>query len=137
MTKLSSRLSQLRIDNGKTKEELVAYLSITMDSYNRYERGTRQPDLDSIVKLAIFYDVTVDYLLGRDEVAQAMVKREDCVSYKDLVELGMNPKLAHGLIAQIVSKQPFEERIHFGNDKTKYVLKSDLKLLLSDLGQLV
>lgn len=133
MTKLSTRLSQLRIDNGKMKEELVVYLSITMDSYNRYERGTRQPDIDTLIKLADFYDVTLDYLLGRVESEQLYPDRGHLVTYKDLVSEGLNGKLAHGLISEIVSKQSSEERIVVAGSKIKYVTKDDLRQLLMRL----
>lgn len=133
MSKLNDRLRHLRVDNGKEKEELATYLSISLDSYNRYERGTRQPDVESLVKLAIFYNVTLDFLLGRDELEMPVPNRDELISYRDLVELGLNPKLAHGLIVEIVSKQPFEERVCFGDGKIKYVKKEVLKRFLMKL----
>ncbi|MBF0777860.1 helix-turn-helix domain-containing protein [Streptococcus cuniculi] len=135
MNKLANRLKELRIDNGKSKEELSAYLSISQSSYNRYEAGSRNPDYDTLIKIAIFYDVTLDYLLGRDDIEMPVFDRSQVVSYKDLVDKGLNPKLAHGLIAEIYSKQSFEERIcRYPGDKTKYVLKKDVKALLESLG---
>lgn len=137
MSKLKERLSHLRVDNGKTKAELTAYLGITERTYNRYETGERQPDVDSLVKLAIFYGVTLDYLLGRDELEKPVIDRSEIVSYKDLVDMGFNGKLAHGLITEVVAKQPFEERIRFGNGKTKYAHKDGLKALLAELAEKV
>lgn len=135
MNKFAERLTELRVDNGKTKEELIVYLNISLSAYNRYEAGNRSPDYDTLIKLAIFYNVTLDYLLGRDDVEMPVFDRSEVVSYKDLVDKGLNPKLAHGLITEIWSKQPFEERLYrYPDDKTKYVLKKDVKVLLERLG---
>lgn len=137
MTNLSDRLRHLRIDNGKEKEELAAYLSISVDSYTRYERGSRQPDVDSLVKLAIFYGVSLDYLLGRDDIEMPVFDRSQVISYRDLVDLGLNAKLAHGIITQITSRQAFEDRIRIGDDKIKYVTKESVVSLLAKLTELI
>ncbi|MDG3136911.1 helix-turn-helix domain-containing protein [Streptococcus suis] len=121
---LGTRLQTLRIDNEKNKEELSIYLNMTVDAYSRYETGKRQPSVDNLVKLAIFYGVSLDYLLGRDDIEIPVFDRESFVSYRDLVELGVNPKLAHGIVAQIDSSKPFEERIRCSvDDKTKFVTR--------------
>lgn len=137
MNKLANRLRELRVDNGKSKEELSAYLSISQSSYNRYEAGSRNPDYDTLLKLAIFYNVTTDYLLGRDDIEIPVFDRSQVVSYRDLVDMGLNQKLAHGLIAEIWSKQSFEERIcRYPVDKIKYVLKEDVKSFVESLLEL-
>ncbi|HHW4958192.1 TPA: helix-turn-helix domain-containing protein [Streptococcus suis] len=118
----------------KNKEELSIYLNMTVDAYSRYETGKRQPSVDNLVKLAIFYGVSLDYLLGRDDVEIPVFDRESVVSYRDLVELGVNPKLAHGIVAQIDSSKPFEERIRRSvDDKTKFVTRQEVKSLLENL----
>ena len=38
-----------------------------MRSYRRYEAGEREPDASTLVRMADFYDVTTDYLLGRSD----------------------------------------------------------------------
>lgn len=137
MNKLANRLRELRVDNGKSKEELSAYLSISQSSYNRYEAGSRNPDYDTLLKLAIFYNVTTDYLLGRDDIEIPVFDRSQVVSYRDLVDMGLNQKLAHGLIAEIYSKQSFEKRIcRYPVDKIKYVLKEDVKSFVESLLEL-
>lgn len=135
---LGTRLQTLRIDNEKNKEELSIYLNMTVDAYSRYETGKRQPSVDNLVKLAIFYGVSLDYLLGRDDIEIPVFDRESVVSYRDLVELGVNPKLAHGIVAQIDSSKPFEERIRRSvDDKTKFVTRDEVKALLKGLFNLL
>ncbi len=138
MNKISERMRELRIDNGKEKEELAALLGVTTSSYNRYESGARELDVDSLIKLAIFYGVPLDYLLGRDGIEMPVFDRSRVVCYKDLIDLGFNGKLAHGIISQIDSKKPFEERIRRSvDDKTKFVEKEEIFYLLMEIADLV
>lgn len=65
---LSARLAYLRKEKDKTQEEMANFLGITRPAYTAYESGRRQPDYSTIQKLADFFNVTVDYLLGRDEL---------------------------------------------------------------------
>ncbi|WP_105136603.1 helix-turn-helix domain-containing protein [Streptococcus suis] len=135
---LGTRLQTLRIDNGKNKEELSIYLNMTVDAYSRYETGKRQPSVDNLVKIAIFYGVSLDHLLGRDDIEIPVFDRESVVSYRDFVELGVNPKLAHGIVAQIDGSKPFEERIRRSvDDKTKFVTRDEVKALLKGLFNLL
>lgn len=130
MNKVSERLKHLRIDNDKSREELASYLGITVRSYARYETGERLPDVDSLIKLAIFYQVTLDYLMGRDDIEMPVFDRSEVVSYKDLVDKGLNKKLAHSLIKEVWDSLSFEARAFNPEGKIKYVLKSDIVELL-------
>jgi len=64
---LSDRLVKLRKVHNYTQQRVADYLGITRPAYTAYERGTRQPDYETLLKLADYYDVTIDYLLGRVE----------------------------------------------------------------------
>ncbi len=46
------------------QSDIATHLGITRQAYNHYETGRRSPDPEALKKLAKFYDVTVDYLLG-------------------------------------------------------------------------
>lgn len=50
-----------------SQESVASFLGITQQAYANYERGARKPDPDTLVKLADLFNVSVDYLLGRDE----------------------------------------------------------------------
>ena len=58
------RLEDLRIDNDKTQAEIAEYLGCQREVYRRYEKGTRQIPVDFLIRLAAFYNVSTDYLLG-------------------------------------------------------------------------
>lgn len=65
MSHLSKELKQLRRKKGIGQKQLASYLHCSVGTVSNYESGTHCPDLDTLVKLADFYEVSVDYLLGR------------------------------------------------------------------------
>lgn len=58
-------IRSLRIDNGYTQKQIAAYLGISQNTYSQYELGVLNYSVETLEKLADFYDVSVDYLLGR------------------------------------------------------------------------
>ena len=58
------RIRDLREDNDKKQSEIASVLEITTQQYQLYESGKREIPAHHLIKLAIFYDVSTDYLLG-------------------------------------------------------------------------
>lgn len=67
MEKFCENLKKLRIDNGYTQQDVAEFLKIDRSNYSKYERGKLEPNLEMVVSLAKFYDVSVDYLLRLEE----------------------------------------------------------------------
>lgn len=61
------RLKELRNQRKLKQIEIAEILSCSQGVYSRYENNERVPPFDIIEKLADYYGVTIDYLLGRDE----------------------------------------------------------------------
>ena len=59
------RIRDLREDRVITQAAVAAHLMCDQSLYSKYERGERALPLDLAVKLADYYDVTLDYLVGR------------------------------------------------------------------------
>ncbi|MBS6641882.1 helix-turn-helix domain-containing protein [Agathobaculum sp.] len=59
------RLRDLREDNGKKQSEIADMLQCTQQAYSTYERGERDIPSKVLIKLADYYNTSVDYLLGR------------------------------------------------------------------------
>lgn len=88
---LGKRLKQLRIDNNKLQKDVANYLNISDVAYGYYEKGERQPNPDMLLKLADFFNVSVDYLLGRidsykplDEPIQIASSTKDNIDLSDI-----------------------------------------------------
>ena len=60
------RLKEIRIAKKLTQIELAKNLQVSNTTVSNWETGSRQPDFDSLVKIADYFDVSLDYLFGRD-----------------------------------------------------------------------
>ena len=60
------RVRDLREDHDKTQKEIASVLNMQLTVYQRYERGERDLPLWAAIKLADYYEVTLDYLVGRE-----------------------------------------------------------------------
>lgn len=63
------QLKQLRATKGLTQSEMADLLGITQPAYNRYESGKRKLDPDTLSKLADYFEVSIDQLLGKQLMA--------------------------------------------------------------------
>ena len=59
-----TRLRDLREDADLTQEQLVRKLGMHKTTYTNYEQGKREPPFDFIIKIAKFYNVSIDYIAG-------------------------------------------------------------------------
>ena len=66
MNKYGERLRVLRERDGYTQEELAKLLNTSRSRIGMYEQGKRQPDFEMQESLADFFNVSLDYLFGRD-----------------------------------------------------------------------
>ena len=57
-------IRSLRIDRGYTQKQIGEYLGISQNTYSQYEIGILNYPVDVIIRLAQFYGVSTDYLLG-------------------------------------------------------------------------
>ncbi|WP_079708015.1 helix-turn-helix domain-containing protein [Paraliobacillus ryukyuensis] len=64
------RLKQLRNSKGKSQEEVAVAVNISRARYSHYENNYVEPDIELIRKLADFFEVDTDYLIGRTEEAR-------------------------------------------------------------------
>ena len=61
------RIRDLREDHDKKQIELANYLEIKQSTYSDYESGKINIHIDMLIKIADFYGVTLDYLVGRSD----------------------------------------------------------------------
>ena len=61
---LGSRLKELREEKGLTQKEVAAQLGLHSVTYLHYEKDQREPPLTVLMQMALFFDVSTDYLLG-------------------------------------------------------------------------
>ena len=68
-------IRNLRIDGGYSQTEIAKLLNIRQNTYSQYEIGVLRYPVDVLMKLADFYGVSVDYLLGRTDIKTPYPKK--------------------------------------------------------------
>ena len=63
----SEKLLQLRTERGVTQGAVAQACQMTLRQYHRFERGEQKPGFDNLLRLADFFDVSVDWLMGRTQ----------------------------------------------------------------------
>lgn len=58
------RIRDLREDHDLTQQDIADYLEMKQSQYSRYERGIRDIPTDILIKLALYYKTSTDYILG-------------------------------------------------------------------------
>ena len=61
------RLKELREKRKISQVKLAMDLSMNQNSISRYENGTREADYKTLIQFADYFDVSIDYLLGRTD----------------------------------------------------------------------
>lgn len=60
-------LRQLRSERGLKQKVVAKRIGVTEREYGHYETGYRKPKIETLIKLADFYNVSIDYLVGRSD----------------------------------------------------------------------
>ena len=69
------RLRDLREDNDLTQKALADFLHIKQNTYSQYENETRQIPIDLLIKLAKYFNVSIDYILGVTDTKEPFPER--------------------------------------------------------------
>ena len=67
MILFKSRLKQLRTEKNLSQTELAKVLNVSQRSISSWETGFRQPDFETLERIAKFFEVTTDYILGLED----------------------------------------------------------------------
>ena len=77
MATFSERLRQLRTSADLSQMEFSKRIGVSKSSVNMYERGEREPNLETLQRIADFFQVDIGYLLGNPEVSAPVRKITD------------------------------------------------------------
>lgn len=65
MSQFSENVKKLRMQKGVKQAELAAVLGVSVRTIAFYESGERHPDFEGLIRMADYFDVSLDYLTGR------------------------------------------------------------------------
>lgn len=66
------RLRSCRMDRHYTQQMMADFLSVSLNTYQKYEQNERFPSVDTLVKIADVLNCSIDYLLGRDDFLRSL-----------------------------------------------------------------
>ena len=105
-----NNLKALRTQKGIYQKDIASFLNVAVSTYSYWEQGKFEPDGETLKKLADYFNVSVDYLLGREthttiDTTQRAAKIKD-LAIKDEVE--MNDFYPIPLLGSVVAGVPIE-----------------------------
>lgn len=77
---IATTMKQLRQEKDICQKELAAYLHVSVSTISNYENGVHSPDPVILVRLADFYGVSADYLLGRTQCRYSVSRLNQVIS---------------------------------------------------------
>ena len=76
MATYSERIRELRVLHGMSQQDLADRLDVNKVTISQYERGVRKPDLNALTALCDIFNVSSDYLIGKDDTTIRIVGKE-------------------------------------------------------------
>lgn len=62
---MNESIRQHRVSRNFTRQQIADLLEVSLRTYQTYETGTREPNISNLVKIADFYNISLDELIGR------------------------------------------------------------------------
>jgi len=87
---VGENLSQLRKTAGLSQKEVAKIIDCAIQTYSGYEKGRHEPNIESLVRNAHLYNVSVDTIVGKDVSLYEM--EDDIYSETSIKDWYMNPK---------------------------------------------
>lgn len=130
-----NRIKQLRLEQHKTQKEVGKAVGLSDRAIAHYEKGIREPKLETWIKLADFFGVPVSYIQGVSNNKNTY-EFKNAVQLKNALEKGMNIKSVKNLkigeltIEGIENKKEADQNF-VKNDLPVVLSSADLKILIS------
>ncbi len=91
------RIRELRLSNNWTLSYVASCLNVSLQTVCNWECGKTQPDIQSLISLADLYDVSIDYLVGRDNSHASIIELKSHIEH-------MNPDTLRQLVYEYIDK---------------------------------
>lgn len=89
------RLKMLREKKQLTQAQLGSLTNISPSAIGMYEQGRREANHETLLKLANFFDVTIDYLLGRNDLIESTKSSKDLNKFLSNTEIMFDGEIHH------------------------------------------
>lgn len=79
----ATRLKELRLKRGLTQKELAQKLNMQNTAISKYELNQRKPDTETLLEIANFFNISIDYLLGNTDKKEPNTENDIPQEYSD------------------------------------------------------
>lgn len=87
LVKMMNRLKELRKNRNLKQSDVAKAIFTSQQNYSRYENGNVEPDYEVLKKLASFFDVSIDYILGKESQDLILISKEDFNKLKEASDI--------------------------------------------------
>lgn len=132
MSVLGKNIKALRKQFNYSQNDLANLLDVSQTSVAHYEAGTRQPTIETLMRLSQLFDETIDRLVGHSIMTEKNIPRKKTKKYNDIVD-----ELLQSLLQKDEQKfmELFEENV-FPNFELIHIFESILKTVMYKIGDL-
>ncbi len=102
----AQRLKQLRNESNITQQDMADFLGITRQGYAKYENKHSEPSYEMLQKIANFFEVTIDHLLGNPKIIKNKLEQNDELKLSTLEIQFFNELKKHPVIFQDLASNP-------------------------------
>lgn len=125
-----NRLRNLRLEKNESLEVVAKYLNVTIQTVSNYETGKREMNPDTLLKLSNYYNVSIDYLLGKSDIRNPEIEID-----KDKINIGLSIKDYNPPTKE--QQEKIETNIPDANlDTLKSFLSNDFNLVYNSLSRI-
>lgn len=129
----------LRKEKGMTQTELAKSIGIGRSALALYETEKREPDIDTLIKLADFFSVSVGYILGTEHLVEQSLnettikKKENSSFFDDLLKDTFTSRLKKIINNKELSEDILADLLHMKKEKLQSYANGDCEPSLEDL----
>lgn len=84
--RFSEILQDLREDRDISRKEMASYLNISLSTLGMYEQGRREPNIEMLIRIADYFNVSLDFLVGRDFTKIDLEKYQEALHLKNKID---------------------------------------------------
>lgn len=129
----------LRKEKGMTQTELAKSIGIGRSALALYETEKREPDIDTLIKLAAFFSVSVGYILGTEHLVEQSLnettikKKDNSLFFDDLLKNTFTSRLKKAMNSKELSEDIFADLLHMKKEKLQSYANGYCEPSLEDL----
>ena len=119
MINIGETIAAMRKEKAMTQEQLSEIFGVSIAAVSKWETGTAYPDIELLPKIAVFFDISIDRLLGYD-MSKTETNIDECLEKVNVLVNERKCKEALAILSDLVYKYPNNVKVLVRYAKVKY-----------------